>query len=323
LTPFGAFVDLGGLEGLIHISEISRTQVKDPADVLSPDQEVTVQILNMEKDEKGTERISLSLKALEPDPWEMGFEFGEGDTVLGTVRNLTAYGAFVEIAPGVEGLVHISEISRKHVHHPKEKLALGQEVAVLVLEINKEQQRISLSIKDAPISLDSTGETVRQENVRIGNVIRRRTETVQAGLSTAQKDQPIHPESTLTSDASSPQSLPPLSPRPGSITKGIVRTVKPYGFFLDLPELGSHQSGLLHISQTTFSGPAQSKKGLKEGEEIEVEIIKIDDQGRISLSQKSILENQDRADFNAYQGQAKGPAKLGTMADLFQKKPRR
>ena len=155
LTPFGAFVDLGGLEGLIHVSEISRRQVKTPADVLSTGQEVTVQVLNLETDEKGTERISLSMKVLEPDPWETGLEFGEGDIVPGTVRNLTAYGAFVEVAPGVEGLVHISEISPKRIHHPKEKLQDGQEVEVKILEINQEQRRISLSIKEVPSSLDS------------------------------------------------------------------------------------------------------------------------------------------------------------------------
>ncbi len=101
-----------------------------------PGQEVSVQVLNLETDEKGTERISLSMKALEPDPWETGLEFGEGDIVSGRVRNLTAYGAFVEVAPGVEGLVHISEISHKRIHHPKEKLQEGQEVEVKILEIN-------------------------------------------------------------------------------------------------------------------------------------------------------------------------------------------
>jgi small subunit ribosomal protein S1 len=316
LTPFGAFVDLGGLEGLVHVSEISRTQVKDPADVLSQDQEVTVQVLNLERDEKGQERISLSLKALEPDPWETGFEFEEGDTVMGAVRNLTAYGAFVEIAPGVEGLVHISEISQKHIHHPKDKLQEGQETAVKILEIHPDQRRISLSIKEVVDLLDKEAETSSLKTYRVGNIIRRRTESEPAVLS-------IPADQAAPSDLSRTGKDTSLSLRPGTITKGVVRTVKPYGFFLDLPELGPHQSGLLHISQAASGGSAQTKKGLKEGQEIEVEIIKIDDQGRISLSQKSIQENQDRADFNAFQKQDKGSAKFGTMADLFQKKPRR
>ncbi|MBA4394672.1 MAG: 30S ribosomal protein S1 [Desulfobacca sp.] len=319
LTPFGAFVDLGGIEGLLHVSEISRTQVKDPADYLSLDQEVIVQVLNLEKDEKGNERISLSLKALEPDPWETGFEFFEGDTVQGRVRNLTAYGAFVEVAPGVEGLVHISEISHKHIHHPKEKLQEGQELEVKILEINKEQHRISLSIKDVPALLDSAPDALSQKTIRTGNVIRRRTESISAGLSSGLDSENLPAEPAQLTDLSSKTVSSPQLPRVGLTTKGIIRTAKPYGFFVDLPELGSHQSGLLHISQVTSSGSGQSKKGLKEGDEIQVEIIKIDEQGRISLSQISILENQDRADYNDYQDQVKETGKLGTMAELFKK----
>ncbi len=90
------------------------------------------------------------MKALEPDPWETGFDFNEGDIVLGKVRNLAQFGAFVEIAPGMEGLVHISEIAHKRIRHPKEILKEGQEVEVKILEINKEIRRISLSIKEVP-----------------------------------------------------------------------------------------------------------------------------------------------------------------------------
>ena len=303
LTPFGAFVDLGGLEGLVHVSEISRRQVKTPADVLAAGQEVSVQVLNLETDEKGIERISLSMKALEPNPWETGLEFGEGDIVSGTVRNLTTYGAFVEVAPGVEGLVHISEISPKHIHHPKEKLQDGQEVEVKILEINREQRRISLSIKEVPSSLEALPDLFKQETTRSGNVIRRRVKADSAeNLSGPDSDSPvIMPDlDTGPSPAKTPASQ---LPKVGLILKGIVRSVKPYGFFVDLPELGSHQSGLLHISQLTVSGPSKPKKGFKEGDEIQVEIIKIDEQGRISLSQRSVLENQDRAEFDEYQDQ--------------------
>ena len=173
LTPFGAFVDLGGIEGLVHISEISRSQVNDPADHLAMGQEVNVQVLQFTSDEKGNERIGLSLKALEPDPWETGLGFDEGDIVLGTVRNLASYGAFVEVAAGIEGLVHISEITDKRIFHPKEKLKEGQKVEVKVLEINKEQKRISLSIKEVSPLPESAQESFDKETIRTGDVIRK------------------------------------------------------------------------------------------------------------------------------------------------------
>ena len=106
----------------------------------------------------------------------------------------------------------------------------------------------------------------------------------------------------------------------GLVVKGIIRSIKPYGFFVDLPELGSHQRGLLHKSQMIDSETSQSKKGVRDGDEILVEIIKIDDQGKISLSQKSVLDTQDQADLNEYRDRVKETVKFGTMADLFKKK---
>jgi len=320
LTPFGAFVDLGGIEGLIHISEISRSPVNDPADHLTVGQEVSVQVLQFTSDEKGSERISLSLKALEPDPWETGLGFNEGDIVLGTVRNLAQFGAFVEVTPGLEGLVHISEISDKRIRHPREKLKEGQKVEVKVLEINKEQKRISLSIKEVSPLSESEQESFEKETIRTGNVIRRRAKTGPAEFLPGSD----HEESII--DLPDQTEVPPRQeiqaprlPQIGLVVKGIVRSIKPYGLFVDLHELGSHQSGLLHNSQTVDSETIQSKKGCKEGDEILVEIIKIDEQGRISLSQKSIIETQDQADLNEYREQARQTGKFGTIADLFKK----
>ncbi len=122
---------------------------------------------------------------------------------------------------------------------------------------------------------------------------------------------PIHPGSEIPS---------PRLPQVGLVVKGVVRSIKPYGFFVDLPELGSHQRGLLHKSQMVDSETSQSKKGYKDGDEILVEIIKIDDQGKISLSQKSVLDTQDQADLNEYRDRVKETVKFGTMADLFKKK---
>ncbi len=320
LTPFGAFVDLGGLEGLVHISEISRSQVSDPADHLAVGQEVNVQILQVKTDEKEQERISLSIKALEPDPWDTGFDFNEGDIVLGKVRNLAQFGAFIEVAPGVEGLVHISEISNKRIHHPKEILKEGQEAEVKILEINKEIRRISLSIKEVPSLFYSEPNSSGQETIRLGDVIRRRVKTDSPVLSSSLDNENPADEPGYSSGPSRPEIPNPSLPQVGLVLKGVVRSIKPYGFFVDLPELGSHQRGLLHKSQMAYSETSQPKKGYKDGDEILVEIIKIDDQGKISLSQKSVLDTQDQADLNEYRDRVKETVKFGTMADLFKKK---
>lgn len=146
LTDFGAFVDVGGVDGLVHVSEISWSHVNKPADVLSEGQQVNVKILKIEP-EKG--KISLSIKAATPGPWETASEqFKTGDVVSGEVKRIADFGAFVEIAPGVEGLVHISQISHKHINTPHEVLKQGQTVQVKVLDVNVADKRISLSIKE-------------------------------------------------------------------------------------------------------------------------------------------------------------------------------
>jgi small subunit ribosomal protein S1 len=318
LTPFGAFVDLGGLEGLLHISEISRQQVADPADRLQTGQSVRVQVLRLEQGEKGEERVSLSMKSLEPDPWQEELPFQEGALVSGQVRHLTPYGAFVELTPGLEGLIHISEISDRRISHPKQVLSPGETVTVMILEIDRDRQRVSLSLKAAAPPVEHPAGELSE--TRTGDVIRRgrRSEDLEAG----------DPDSSSPASAGMeiPEDRPippvpayPLKPRVGLVTRGVVSSVKPYGLFLDLPELGSRVRGLLHQSNLAAYGGASSLRGLKEGEEMEVEIIKIDEQGRISLSQQSVIENRERSELKHYLGQDKGSSALGTMADLFKK----
>jgi small subunit ribosomal protein S1 len=320
LTPFGAFVDLGGLEGLVHISEITRGQVADPSDLLTLGQEVDVKVLEIKTDEKGQERISLSMKVLEPDPWETELEFNEGDILIGKVRHLAQFGAFIEIAPGLEGLVHISEISYKRIRHPKELLQEGQQVEVKVLEINQDQRRISLSIKEVPSSSPEVA-IPDQEVIRIGNLLRRRKKVeAKEEYSSKFQDNLITPLNENLEEIVPVVPSAPRVPQVGLVVKGVIQSIKPYGFFVDLPELGLHQRGLLHNSQTSDPGKIQKQKSFKEGNEIEVEIIKIDDQGRISLSQSSILESQDKAELLRYRERVQDTGKLGTMADLFKKK---
>ncbi|MFB5265988.1 30S ribosomal protein S1 [Paenibacillus enshidis] len=146
LTQFGAFVDVGGVDGLVHVSEIAWTHVDKPSDVVSEGQQVKVKVLKVDP-EKG--KISLSMKAAQPGPWESAAgQFNNGDIVTGVVKRLVNFGAFVEIAPGVEGLVHISQISHKHIGTPQEVLEEGQEVKAKILEMNPAEKRVSLSIKE-------------------------------------------------------------------------------------------------------------------------------------------------------------------------------
>ncbi|MBS6610113.1 MULTISPECIES: bifunctional 4-hydroxy-3-methylbut-2-enyl diphosphate reductase/30S ribosomal protein S1 [Peptoniphilus] len=145
LTNFGAFVDVGGVDGLIHISELSWNRVKHPQDVVSPGDVVNVQVLNVDKEKN---RIALGLKQTMEKPWDVFTkEVKVGDVVKGKVVNLLDFGAFVRLEQGVDGLLHVSQISREHVEKPQDKLSIGEEVTVKVTDIDEENQKISLSIK--------------------------------------------------------------------------------------------------------------------------------------------------------------------------------
>jgi small subunit ribosomal protein S1 len=151
LMPYGAFVDIGGVEGLVHISQISHARIADPGDVLQEGQEVRVEVVEIQnKGEGRRERISLSMKTLADDPWptEAG-NLEPGSDVSGTVTRLVDFGAFVQLQPGIEGLVHISELSERRLLHPREVVSEGDEIGVRVLEIDLNRRRISLSRRQA------------------------------------------------------------------------------------------------------------------------------------------------------------------------------
>jgi small subunit ribosomal protein S1 len=148
ITDYGAFVDLGGIDGLLHVTDISYKRVNHPSEVLNIGDTVKVQIIRINKD---TQRISLGMKQLESDPWEgASAKYPIGGTFRGRVTNITEYGAFVELEPGIEGLVHVSEMSwtKKNVH-PGKIVSTSQEVDVKVLEVDEEKRRISLGLKQA------------------------------------------------------------------------------------------------------------------------------------------------------------------------------
>ncbi len=267
LMDFGAFVDLGGIEGMIHVSEISHARINRPSEILKPGQQVKVKVMRIEPDKDGQQKIGLSMKALEPDPWEKGLGFQEGEIIHGKVSRLTDFGAFVEVVPGVDGLVHISEISYDRISHPSKLLHVGDSVDVLVMGIDHPARRISLSIKEAVIRKGVEGDQVHLE---IGQVL-----------------------------------------------KGIIEDIKPYGLFVRLPQLGMKMRGLLPLEELRDSQKGDLKKRFPKGREIQVEIVSIDEKGRIRLSQKVIEEREDRKDYEKFLEKEDKAGKLGTLGDLF------
>jgi small subunit ribosomal protein S1 len=145
IVDFGAFVDLDGIDGLIHISELSWTHINHPSEVLQVNQKVKVKVLDIDRDRQ---RISLGLKQTQEDPWQkIVAQHKVGDVVEGRVTKIVAFGAFVEIYEGIEGLVHISELANRHVERPDEVVSVGQIVQVKIIEVDSERRRLSLSIK--------------------------------------------------------------------------------------------------------------------------------------------------------------------------------
>jgi small subunit ribosomal protein S1 len=180
------------------------------------------------------------------------------------------FGAFVEVAPGIEGLVHLSEISYERIGHPNKILKTGDEVKVRVLKIDEENRRISLSIKDAAIQS------------RIG------------------EDREVRLEV-------------------GQILKGIVEDHKPYGLFIRLPQLGMKARGLLPLEELAEGNRNDSKKRLPLGKEVPVEIVAIDEKGRIRLSQRTLNEKEDREKFAGFLKEKEENGSLGKLGDIFKK----
>lgn len=156
IRPFGVFVDIGGIEGLVHVSEISWSRVEHPAQVLKPGQEVKVYVIDVNKEER---KIALSIKRLQPDPW-IGLEsrYQVGQVLKGVVTNVVDFGAFVEVEKGLEGLVHISELAEGNFIHPRNVVNEGDEVMVQVIEVDEKGRHLGLSMRRVPNALGDKNE---------------------------------------------------------------------------------------------------------------------------------------------------------------------
>ena len=328
ITDFGVFVDLDGIDGLLHITDLSWGRVRHPADIVQPGQELEVVVLDVDKER---ERISLGLKQAQENPWEsIETKYPAGARLRGKVANLQPYGAFVELEPGIEGLVHVSEFSwTRHVARASDVLKIGDEVDVVVLSVDKEAQKIALGIRQTEENpWDSVGERypvgtrikgkvrnftsygafiqledgidgmihvsdmswtrkvnhpteVLQKGQEVEAVVLEvdvENQRISLGLKQAQED----PWTSITSHY-----------QVGQKVKGKVSKLASFGAFV---ELEGGVDGLVHISQISEDHVEKVKDALKVGQEVEARIVRIDrEERRIGLSLREA--NEGEADF--------------------------
>jgi small subunit ribosomal protein S1 len=345
LMDYGAFIDLGGIDGLLHVSDMSWGRVGKPSDILHVGDEVRVMVV---KFDPAKERISLSLKQTQEDPWaQVAAKYAPGTRVAGKVVSLTDYGAFIELQPGVEGLVHVSEMSWKRVKHPSKLVSAGDLVNAVVIDVDAEAKRISLGMKQ----IETNPWSVLEEQYPIGTVIRGQVRNVtdfgifvgvQEGIDglvhvsdISWTQRPKHAGDLYKKGSSveavvlnidvenermslgikqlrpDPWSEMPVKYPIGGKVKGKVTKVTDFGAFVAL-EPGVE--GLVHVSELRDERVDNPRDVVKEGEEVEVKVIDMDvDARKISLSIRAALHEPD--DYRDYmkQQQSAGRASFGEI----------
>lgn len=340
ITDFGAFIDLDGIDGLLHITDMSWGRVKHPSEILKVGQELDVMVLDVDRDR---ERISLGLKQTTPNPWNSILEqFPVGSRVAGKVVNLAAYGAFVEIAPGIEGLVHISEFSwTKRVARASDMLSVGDEVQVVVLSVDVENQKIALGIRQTQAN---PWDTV-QERFPVGSKVKGKVRNFTAYGAFVELEEGIdgmihvsdmswtrkinHPSECLQKgqeveaivlDVNAKEQRISLSLKAamqdpwdeiaqrfpvGSVVKGKVSKIASFGAFVELED---GVDGLVHISQISDQRIEKVKDALEVGQEVEARVVKVDrGERRIGLSIRAMGMTDD--EIKALEAEAAGEEK--------------
>jgi small subunit ribosomal protein S1 len=343
IADFGAFIDLGGIDGLLHITDMSWGRINHPSEVLKIDQEIEVKILSIDKDK---EKIALGLKQKEASPWEnIESRFAVGSSHEAEVVNIMSYGAFCRLQEGVEGLVHISEMSwTKRINHPSEVVAQGQKVQVKVLEINKDKQEISLGMKQVG---ENPWERVA-ERYPPGSVVEGKVRNIANYGAFVEIEEGIdgllhvsdlswtkkigHPSEILKKGESVKSvvlsvdqekqrialglkqmqedpwtTVIPANYRPGMVVKGHVTKIANFGVFVELePGL----EGLLHISEISDQKIEKPEDQLKVGQELDVKILRVDgDERKIGLSLKRAMwaqEEEERENARAQRAEKRG-----------------
>ena len=332
ITDFGAFIDLGGVDGLLHITDISWGRISHPSEVLHVGQELEVMIIGIDQDK---ERVSLGLKQKTSNPWDDAVsKYPKGSKVSGKVVNIMPYGAFIEIETGVEGLIHVSEMSwTKRVSKPGDVLTIGEEVEAVVLEVDRENRKISLGLRQKernpwellaekyPVNSRITGKVRNMTNygafVEIENdidgmvhvsdmswtrKINNPNEVLKPGQEVEVVILEINPEQQRISLGLKQAESDPWANigdlyKVGDVVKGNVSKIAAFGAFV---ELSNKIDGLIHISQLSRDRVEKVKDVLKVGDEVEARVIKVDtDERRIGLSIKAVNDNFSEEDLKA------------------------
>ncbi|MBO5764762.1 MAG: 30S ribosomal protein S1 [Lentisphaeria bacterium] len=332
ITDFGAFIDLGGVDGLLHITDISWGRISHPSEVLHVGDELEVVIIGIDKDK---ERVSLGLKQKTRNPWDdVADKYPIASTVRGKVVNIMPYGAFIELETGVEGLIHVSEMSwTKRVNKPGDVLAIGDEVEAVVLDIDKENRKISLGLRQKERNpwealaekypkgsritgkvrnMTNYGAFVEIENDIDGMVhvsdmswtrkINNPNEVLKPGQEVEVVILEINPEHQRISLGLKQIEEDPWADianlyKVGDVVTGKVSKITAFGAFV---ELSNKIDGLIHISQLSRDRVEKVKDVLKIGDEVEARVIKVDtDERRIGLSIKAVSENFTDEDLKA------------------------
>ena len=349
ITDYGVFIDLGGIDGLLHVTDLSWGRVNHPSEMFQVGDEITVKILKYDKEK---ERVSLGYKQLTADPWTLvSATYPVGARVTGKVVNLTDYGAFIELEAGVEGLIHVSEMSwSKRVKHPSKMLQMGQDVEAAVLEVDMDNRRISLGIKQT----EQDPWMTLAERYIVGSVISGRVRNltdfgafieVEEGIDGLVHVSDIsprrikHPSEVLKKgdrveavilniDVDNHRlslGIKQLQPdiweqfftnhQVGSMIRGRVVRHAPFGVFVELDE---GIEGLCHVSEIDEADRTNLEASFKVGEESEFKVIKLSaSERKIGLSHRALAEDAERKEFDTYRESADGSA---TLADIFHAK---
>jgi small subunit ribosomal protein S1 len=350
LTEYGAFVDLGGIDGLLHVTDMTWGKLDRPSDMFKPGDEVQVKVLKFDREK---ERVSLGLKQLQPDPWTSIEErYPINAKLRGRVSSVTDYGAFIELEPGVEGLVHVSEMSwSKRAKHPKNIVKVDDEVEVQVLRLDPKDRRVSLGMKQV---MANPWETI-YERFRVGQQIKGRVRNLTEFGAFVELEEGVdglvhvtdishkkikHPSEALKKNQEVEAvithidvagrrmslSMKDLQPstwdkfvsehKPGDVVKGKISRFANFGVFVELAE---ELEGLCHISELSDERIEKPEKVFEIGQEMEFKILRIEpDAQKIGLSARAVgKEDEPVIDTKSYSTEAKsGMASLGELANL-------
>jgi len=347
LTDYGSFIDLGGIDGLLHITDMSWGRVNHPSDVLTVGEKIKVKILKYDRER---ERVSLGLKQITPDPWlEVESIYPVGTKVQGKVVSLTDYGAFVELQDGVEGLIHVSEMSwTKRIKHPNKLLTVGDEVETVVLALDIPNRRISLGLKQIePNPWEVIGEKFPVGTIIEGQVknitdfgvfvgvdegidglvhisdlswtkrvkhpseIFKKGDTVKAVVLNIDRENERF-SLGLKQLSPDPWESIPVKYAPGTIVKGKATSVTDFGVFLEIEE---GIEGLIHVSELSQEKVESPKDVVNVGDELEAAVLNVDTVDRkIALSIKQLTQHKEKAEVQEFLGaQKQATSNLGAL----------